>query len=115
MAGTETVCTGDGGPAAKALVSVPRGVAVDGAGNLYISESGENRIRKVATDGTISTIAGNGNCCYANDGEPATKAPLNLPWGLTVDSKGNVFVADAGNSAIRWLQLVPANVVSPQQ
>ena len=104
VAGTDTVFTGDGGPAINALVSSPRGVAVDGAGNVYISEPGENRIRKVTPDGAIATIAGNGNCCYANDPGPATSAPLNLPWGLAVDSTGNVFVADSGNSAIRLLR-----------
>jgi sugar lactone lactonase YvrE len=108
VAGTATVFTGDGGPATNALVSSPRGVAVDGAGNVYISEPGENRIRKVTTDGAIATIAGNGNCCYANDGGPATNAPLNLPWGLVVDSNGNVFVADSGNGAIRLLKPTPS-------
>jgi uncharacterized protein (TIGR03437 family) len=104
VAGTQTVFTGDGGLATQALVSAPRGLAVDAAGNIYISESGENRIRKVATDGTISTIAGNGNCCYMNDGGPATNAPLNQPWGVAFDANGNGFVADTGNSAIRLVQ-----------
>jgi uncharacterized protein (TIGR03437 family) len=104
VAGGETTLTGDGGPAINALLSAPRGVAVDGSGNLYISESGENRIRKVTTDGNIATIAGNGNCCYSNDGGPATNASLNLPWGLVLDSTGDVFVADSGNSAIRLLR-----------
>lgn len=108
VAGTETVFTGDGGPATSALVSGPRGLAVDRSGNLYISESGENRIRKVTPDGAIATIAGNGNCCYSNDGGPATNATLNLPWGLAVDAAGNVFVADSGNSAIRLLQPAPS-------
>jgi len=113
IAGTATVFTGDGGPAINALVSNPRGVAVDGAGNVYISESGENRIRKVTPDGTIVTIAGNGNCCYSNDGGPAINAPLNLPWGLAVDSTGRIFVADSGNNAIRLLLLFPNNIIPP--
>jgi uncharacterized protein (TIGR03437 family) len=107
VAGTDTAFTGDGGPAVSALVSSPRGVAVDRSGNLYISEPGENRIRKVTPDGGIATIAGNGNCCYSNDGGPATNATLNQPWGLALDSTGDVLVADSGNSAIRLLQPAP--------
>ena len=67
----------------------------------------------MAPDGTIATIAGNGNCCYSNDGGPATNAPLNLPWGLVVDSAGNVFVADSGNSAIRVLR--PTSGAAPPE
>ncbi|HTS28347.1 MAG TPA: NHL repeat-containing protein [Bryobacteraceae bacterium] len=104
VAGTATVFTGDGGPAINALLSAPRGIAVDSAGNLYISDSGENRIRRVGTDGMISTIAGNGNCCYTNDGGPATSASLNQPWGLALDAKGNISLADTGNNAIRLLK-----------
>lgn len=107
VAGTDTVFTGDGGPAAIALISHPQGVAVDRAGNLYISETGENRIRKVTTDGIISTLAGTGNCCYSNDGGPANQASLNQPWGVAVDPAGNVYIGDSGNNAIRLVQPVP--------
>ncbi|MBZ5620847.1 MAG: hypothetical protein LAQ69_19280 [Acidobacteriia bacterium] len=119
VAGTDTVFTGDGGLAINARLSGPRGVAVDWAGNLYISDPGENRVRKVTTDGLITTIAGDGNCCYSNDGGPATSASLNLPWGVVVDPAGSVYVADAGNNAIRVIQPVPpggaqAGWVQPQ-
>ncbi len=102
---------GDGGPATSAQLKAPQGVAVDRAGNLYISDSGQNRIRRVAADGAIGTIAGNGRCCYANDGIPATLAPINLPWGIAVGPAGNVYVADSGNNAIRELQPLRAGGV----
>jgi len=97
---------GDGGPATSARLVNPQGVAVDPAGNLYISDTGENRIREVSTAGVITTIAGNGRCCYSNDGIPAAVAPLNVPWGIAVDSSSNVWVADSGNNAIRELSSV---------
>ncbi|HMC59994.1 MAG TPA: IPT/TIG domain-containing protein, partial [Candidatus Solibacter sp.] len=100
----DTTFGGDGGPAAGAGLSGPRGVAVDTAGNLYIADTGHNRIRKVTPDGTIATIAGNGTCCYSGDGGSAATAQLNVPWGLWVDARGSVYAADSGNNAIRMLQ-----------
>jgi uncharacterized protein (TIGR03437 family) len=100
----DTTFGGDGGPAAGAGLSGPRGVAVDTAGNLYIADTGHNRIRKVTPDGTIATIAGNGTCCYSGDGGSAATAQLNVPWGLWVDARGSLYVADSGNNAIRMLQ-----------
>ena len=89
-------------------LSNPDGVTVDRAGNLYVTEAGQNRIRRVAGDGTVTTIAGNGQCCYTNDGGPATGASLNSPWGIAADSSGNLYFADSGNDAIRLLQPAPA-------
>jgi uncharacterized protein (TIGR03437 family) len=90
---------GDGGPAAAAQLSNPLAVAVDGSGNLYISDSGNNRIRKVAANGgLISTIAGNGS---GGDGGPALVAQLQNPQGLAIDGQGNFFFADSGNSRVR--------------
>ena len=97
--------SGDGGPATKAKMGPPFGIAVDSSGNLYIADGGfhgNNRIREVA-NGIISTIAGTGVAGFSGDGGPATKAQLNQPWGLNVDSAGNLFVADYSNQRIRLI------------
>ena len=94
--------SGDGGPATSAGLYGVTGVAVDSAGNLYIAESGDNRIRKVS-NGVITTIAGNGTAGFSGDEGPAASAEMNGIGGLAVDSDGNVFVADANNARIRAL------------
>ncbi len=92
--------SGDGGPAASAWLYDPHGVAVDSAGNLYIADTSNNRIRKVS-GGTITTVAGNGAYRFSGDGGAATSASLNLPYGVAVDSAGNLYIADFGNNRIR--------------
>ncbi len=92
---------GDGGRATDAGLSVPLGVAVDSVGNLYISDAGNSRIRKVAPDGSISTFAGSGAPGFSGDGGPATAAQLKSPSGLAVDSAGNLYIADTGNNRVR--------------
>ena len=93
---------GDGGPATQAQLYFPAGVAVDGAGNIYIGDSRNHRIRKVdATTGTITTIAGTGAPGSSADGDLAIQAQLNLPYGVAVDGTGNVYIADANNHSIR--------------
>lgn len=96
---------GDGGPATEAMLAHPHDVAVDVAGNLYISDRGSSRIRKVdAGTGTISTIAGTGGRFghgYGGDGGPATEAKLRFPVGVAVDGAGNVYIADTLNSRVR--------------
>lgn len=92
---------GDGTPATGANLNNPTGVAVDSVGNLYIADLGNNCIRRVATDGTINTVAGNGIYGYSGDGMPATGANLNSPYGVAVDSLNNLYIADTGNSSIR--------------
>jgi uncharacterized protein (TIGR03437 family) len=98
VAGTGSlVFSGDGGPATKAGIGIPPDVAIDGAGNLYIVDRSNNRIRKVDTSGTISTFAGNGASDFSGDGGPATNAALFLPIAVAVDGAGNVYIADGPN------------------
>ena len=92
---------GDGGPATEARLRSPTGVAVDGAGNLYIGDSGNHRIRKVDSSGTITTIAGSGEYGFDGDGGPATEAQLSYPRGVAVDGAGNLYIAGASNNRIR--------------
>lgn len=94
--------SGDGGLVASARLSSPNYVAFDGVGNLYISDSGNNRIRKVDINtGIITTVAGNGTAGYSGDGGPATSASLYTPSGITIDSYGNIYFADCSNNRIR--------------
>jgi sugar lactone lactonase YvrE len=93
--------SGDGGPATAADLDYPFGVAVDSHGAIYISDSTNNRVRKVGTDGIIQTIAGTGAAGLSGDGGPARKARLSDPSGLAVDSHGNVYIADSGNNRVR--------------
>jgi len=93
--------SGDGGPATVASLAEPEDVAVDSAGNFYIADTGNSRVRKVTSGGTITTAAGNGRLGYSGDGGPATLASLALPRGVAVDSAGNLYIADANNNRIR--------------
>lgn len=102
-AGTGTAgFTGDGGPATSAELSKPVGVALDGSGNLYIADYGNNRIREVsASSGAIHTVAGDGTVGYTGNGGPATSAALDGPNGVAVDAAGDLFIADTGNQVVR--------------
>ena len=92
---------GDGGPADRALLDLPRGVAVDAVGNVYIADMDNHRIRMVDAWGIIRTIAGTGEDGFGGDGGPAVQAQLNYPGGVAVDGAGNVYIADAENHRIR--------------
>jgi uncharacterized protein (TIGR03437 family) len=102
--------SGDGGAATSAQLNSPSGLAVDGQGSVYISDSGNQRVRVIGPDGVIRTIAGNGTPDFSGDGGPARSASLNGPAGLAVDSAGNVWVADAGNNRVRKLTPGPIAV-----
>ena len=99
---------GDGGPATAAKLNFPVGVALDGSGNIYITDGANNRIRKVNPSGIISTVAGNGTGGFTGDGGPATAAELLLHGSLTqqsgnvfVDASGNLYITDAWNNRVR--------------
>jgi uncharacterized protein (TIGR03437 family) len=100
---------GDGGPAVDAELqlffgnasAVWAGLAADSGGNLFIADTGNHRIRRVSPDGVITTIAGNGTRGFSGDGGPAVDAQLNYPWGVAVDTTGNLYIVDAFNYRIR--------------
>ena len=95
---------GDGGPASKAEVSSPSALAIDAAGKIYIADGGVHRVRVIAANGNISTLAGTGTPGFTGDGAAATTAQLNGPGGIAVDpTTGNVYIADTGNTVIRMI------------
>ena len=93
--------SGDGGAATSAMLSHPWGVTADASGSIYISDTGNDVIRKVAANGVITTVAGTGVSGYSGDGGAATSARLQSPWGLAVDTAGNLYIADWSNHAVR--------------
>jgi trimeric autotransporter adhesin len=100
---------GDGGKATSAYLSNPGGLAVDGAGNLYIADTGNERVQEVsATTGNIATIAGSATGAYGHSGNggPAASALLDYPMGVAVDASGNVYVADSDNSRVQEIAAV---------
>ena len=103
--------TGDGSLAVNATLNTPYGVALDGAGNLYIADSGNNAIRKIVlATGVITTVAGNGTAGSSGDNGQATAASLSGPRGVTVDTAGNLYIADTANHKIR--KVTTAGVIS---
>jgi uncharacterized protein (TIGR03437 family) len=99
VAGTDAV--GDGSAATAALINHIEGIACDGFGNIYIADADDHRIRKIATSGIITTVAGTGHGGFSGDGGPAISAWLNTPYGLAADRAGNLYIADLGNARIR--------------
>jgi sugar lactone lactonase YvrE len=99
---------GDGGQATSASMYGPTGCALDSAGNLYVADEANNVVRKItASTGIITTVAGNGfeagssSGGFSGDGGLATKAEINHPWGIAVDSAGDLFISDTGNQRVR--------------
>jgi sugar lactone lactonase YvrE len=101
---------GDGGSATNAQLNSPIGLALDSAGNLYIADYSNQVVRKVTPGATISTLAGNTVAGYSGDNGPAALAQLNGPAGVTVDSAGNVYIADSGNHVVRMV--TPAGIIT---
>lgn len=110
IAGTGTAgFSGDGAAARSAALSAPSGVAVDSSGLIYIADSGNQRLRRIALDGTITTIAGSGVRGFAGDQGPALSARLDSPVAVAVSSNGTVYLADRGNQKVRQLTLSPGS------
>ena len=120
VAGSGTGCTGqtdslgDGCPATSAQLSNPRAIAVDSAGNFYIADYGNQRIRKVTeATGIITTVGGNGTAGYLGDNNPATSAELDNPTGLAVNSSGTLlYIADSGNNVVRMVNLTSGTITT---
>lgn len=104
LAGTGVAgSAGDGGIATAAQLDRPSGLAVDGAGNLYVADQAAHRVRRIDRRGRITTVAGTGTAGFAGDGGPAVQAELAEPAGLAFDDRGRLLIADAGNGRIRSL------------
>lgn len=116
VAGTGTRgFSGDGGPATSAQLNLPSNVSVDTAGNIYIADTENNRIREVdAGSGIIATIAGNGKTGFDGDTYSATGAELNQPSGVAVDNVGNVYIADSSNNRIRKINVLDSQLYFAQ-
>lgn len=93
--------TGDGGPATAARLSSPWGLATDAAGNLYICDGSNHRIRKISTSGTITTVAGTGVAAFGGDGGAASLAKLSYPTGIAIDAIGDIYIGEYGNHRVR--------------
>src|SRR5579872_2257218 len=101
---------GDGGPATNAELYWPTGSLPDNAGNVYIADSRNNRVRKITASGAIITVAGNGSGGFSGDAGPATDAQLWQPYRLALDALGNLYIADMGNDRIRKVD--PAGMIT---
>ncbi len=104
---------GEGGPAAAASLYAPSALTFDSLGNLYILDTGNLRVRRVDTNGIISTYAGNGVAGFSGDGGPATSATLNRPEGITCDKSGNIYIADYNNDRVRVVTVLPRTSSTP--
>jgi hypothetical protein len=103
IAGAPNSGGGDGGPAVNAQLGFITSLALDSAGDVFLTDIYRKSVRQIDTNGIITTIAGNGLDGYSGDGGPATKASLSYPFGLAADAAGNVYLSDF-NQAIRVLR-----------
>ena len=108
VAGSSEV--GDGGLAVNAAISDAEGVALDSAGNIFLADANDHRIRKITPDGLISTVAGDGSPGFRGDGGPASASRLNTPYGIAVDGSNNLYIADLGNNRVR--KVAPDGTIS---
>ena len=92
---------GDNIPAGQAMLCEPNGLIFDPAGNLYVADSGNNRVRKIDSKGKITTVAGTGTTGYSGDGGPAISATLNFPWTMVFDNIGNLYFSELSNNIVR--------------
>ena len=117
VAGTEDVCStsaslGDGGSATSATLNEPWDVAVDSTGCIYIADRLNNRVRKVNTAGTISTLAGTGIAGFSGDGGAASAAQLSSPMGVGIDSSDNVYICDTSNNRVRMVSASTSKITT---
>src|ERR1700694_372805 len=104
---------GDNQAATSSQLAAPRGIAVDGGGNLYIADTGNERVRRVdKITGQITTVAGNGGYGFNGDNQPATTAQLKTPYGVAVDSSGNVYIADTFNERVRRVDALSQQITT---
>ncbi len=101
---------GDGGPATAGRFDNPQGVTVDSAGNVYVADLNNNKVRKISISGTITTVAGTGSATFSGDGGPASSATLNHPSGVKIDFLGNLYIADRYNHRVR--KVSPSGIIS---
>src|SRR5581483_9260132 len=101
---------GDGGPATQALINRVDALAGDAAGNVYMADEKNNRVRKVDSNGVMTTFAGNGTPGFGGDGGPAAQAQLNAPTGVCTDTAGNVYINDISNFRVR--KVSPSGVIT---
>jgi sugar lactone lactonase YvrE len=102
--------SGDGGQATAAKINDPLGIVLDAAGNLYIADQQNQRVRKITTTGIISTVAGNGTQSFGGDAGQATAAELNNPTDVAIDASGNLYIADESNNCVR--KVTTAGIIS---
>jgi hypothetical protein len=100
----------NGASATTQAIDYPASAIPDGLGGFYVASASQNRIYRVALDGTLTIVAGTGEEGYAGDGGPATAAKLNHPWGTTLDASGNLFFAESGNNIVR--KVTAAGIIS---